>query len=249
MTRYSYCTSSNQGLLFEEKSEDVAPQSDSQHGDWRRDFFSPDRNQLFFGATTFGDYLAKQGQTTVLRLSAALDGLDWSYFEKKYSRKGRPPYSPRLMAGLVMYGLLNGSSSLRALEQLCQLDLGCMWICAGIQPDHSNIGRFVLRHQEEFEGPFFEQVAKLALKLTNSGVEELSGDGTVIQAAASRYRTIKREALDKKLATAKAGQAAAPDDPKSNARVKKYEAADSALKSRTGADKKKPFKGWHLYPV
>lgn len=239
MTRYSYCTTSNQGLLFSEKPENVATQSDSWHGNWRRDFFRPDRNQLFFGATTLGNYLAKQGQTTILRLSDALDGLDWSCFEKKYSRKGRPPYSPRLMAGLVMYGLLNGSSSLRALEQLCQLDLGCMWICAGIQPDHSNIGRFVLRHQEEFEGPFFEQVAKLALKLTNSGVEELSGDGTVIQAAASRYRTIKREALDKKLAAAKAGHAAAPDDPKSNARVKKYEAADSALKSREVAKKKK----------
>jgi hypothetical protein len=134
-----------------------------------------------------------------------------------------------------MYGLAKGISSLRELEELARLDLGCMWVCAGIQPDHSNIGRFILRHQEEFEGEFFERVTRLALKATRSGTTDVAGDGTVIQAAASRYRTLKREALDRKLGEAKKEVDKDPDDDDKKGTLEKYEAADKALQQREKA--------------
>ena len=143
------------------------------------------------------------------------------------------------MVGLVMYGLLKGVSSLRGLESLSRTDLGCMWICAGIQPDHSSIGRFVLRHADAFEGDFFEQVTELALRATRSGVEDVAGDGTVIQAAASRYRTIKREALDRKLASSQEAAQQAPDDQEKTRLRNKYKAADAALTNREDARKVK----------
>ena len=153
-----------------------------------------------------------------MRLSDALDKLSFAEFEKKYDGPGRPPYAPRLMVGLIMYGLLKGINSLRGLESMSQVDLGCMWLCSGIQPDHSNIGRFILRHQEEFEGPFFEMVTRLALRVTKTGVGDVAGDGTVIQAAASRYRTVKREALDRKLSESQEASNESPDDEEKTAR-------------------------------
>ena len=53
------------------------------------------------------------------------------------------PYAPRLMMGLILYGVMQGVHSLRQLERLARLDLGCMWVTGGIAPDHANIGRFV----------------------------------------------------------------------------------------------------------
>ncbi len=236
MTRCTYTSSTNQGDLFgvssEQRADRPVPKEKQQHR-----FVFPDRDQIFIGAVTLRDYLTGCGQQGVLKLASALDSMDWTEFESRYTGPGRPPYSPRLMAGLIMYALLKGNDSLRAMETLSRVDLGCMWICAGIQPDHSNIGRFILRHQDEFEGDFFEQVTRLALKITKSGIEDLSGDGTVFQAAASRYRTVKREALDRKLAETKDASNRDPDDPDKTARREKYEAADEALRSRE--DKRK----------
>jgi transposase len=220
-------------------SESVPKSCRPQNPSSRRQFVYPNRDEIFFGARRLRDYLEQCGRKDVLRLSDALDKLSWTDFEKKYDGPGRPPYAPRLMVGLIMYGLLKGVNSLRGLESMSQIDMGCMWICAGIQPDHSNIGRFVLRHQEEFEGPFFEMVTRLALKETKSGVGDVAGDGTVIQAAASRYRTVKREALDRKLKEAREASKGDPDDPGKTASREKYESADSALSSREAKRKAK----------
>ena len=230
MAKSSCSSESNQGSLFDGKWTESDPKRVSAAA--RRQFVWPNRDELYFGARKLRGYLEQCGQKDVLRMSTALDELSWSDFENKYEGPGRPPYAPRLMAGLIMYGFLKGGNSLRGLESMSQIDLGCMWICAGIQPDHSNIGRFILRHQEEFEGPFFEMVTQLALKVTKSGVEDVAGDGTVTQAAASRYRTVKREALDRKLADAKDASEQDPDDPGKTANRKKYEAADAALSDR-----------------
>lgn len=229
-----------QGRNFSEAAGTYNPQGDSNST--RRTFIEPGPNSVFIGARPLKAYLEECGEFDPLRLCEALRSLDWTEFESKYAGPGRAPYAPRLMMGMIIYGILKGISSLRALESLSRIDLGCMWICEGIQPDHSNIGRFILRHQQELEGVFFEQVTKLALKATHSDVTELAGDGTVIQAAASRYRSLKREALDRKLAEARQASEQEPQSEEKSARRAKYEAADSALKEREKkrTDKRKP---------
>ena len=223
----------NQAVLFEDTAPPAKPKAPE-----RRIFAEPDPYQIRLGATRLDVYLESVGTRASLRLAAALKELDWTDFETAYSSAGAPPYAPRLMCGLVMYGLAKGVSSLRSLEELARTDLGCMWICAGIQPDHSNIGRFVLRHEKQFEGEFFELVTRLALKATGSTAADLAGDGTVVQAAASRYRTLKREALDKKLGEAREDAAKFPHDDDRQSRKRRYEAADSELTKREEAREK-----------
>lgn len=229
MGRTSNPSELKQGVLF-----DLACTSDvdETREPPPRTFVEPSSSDLSFGGRRLGAYLEECGEVSALRLAEALRTLDWNRFEKSYARAGRAPYAPRLMVGLLMYGLLKGVNSLRGLESLSRRDLGCMWVCSGIQPDHSNIGRFVLRHASLFEGEFFAQVTRLALRVTASGVEDVAGDGTAIQAAASRYRTLKREALDRKLESAKQEFDADPDAPESGQRLAKYSAADEALTER-----------------
>jgi len=98
------------------------------------------------------------------------------------------------MLGLVLYGIGKGISSLRGLERLARVDLGCMWITGGLCPDHASIGRFIQQHDAHMSGEFLERLTRSVLRVTASGVETVAGDGTVVQAAASRYRTLKQEA-------------------------------------------------------
>ncbi|WP_419616333.1 transposase, partial [Thiolapillus sp.] len=121
--------------------------------------------------------------------------MDWLSFEQSYRPGGRSPYAPRAMMGLILYGIMQGVSSLRQLERLARTDLGCMWISGGILPDHSVIGRFIQRHEVRLSGEFFEKLTARVLQVTGTGAGTVAGDGSIIEAAASRFQEIKAEAL------------------------------------------------------
>ncbi len=72
------------------------------------------------------------------------------------------------MMGLILYGIMHGITSLRALERLARVDLGCMWVSGGVFPDHAIIGRFINMHSESMTGDFFENLTRAVLKKTNS---------------------------------------------------------------------------------
>ena len=91
---------------------------------------------------------------------------------------------------------MQGVSSLRGLERLSRLNMGCMWACGGILPDHSVLGRFVQRHGEELREFGVKELTREVLRRTGSDTGSLAGDGTVVQAAASAYRKLSEEAGD-----------------------------------------------------
>jgi transposase len=129
-----------------------------------------------------------------------LRGLDFSAFESRYRSGGRPPFAPASVAGIVVYGLMHGVSSLREMERFARLDLGCMWVSGGNMPDHSVLGRFINRHAAELSSLLFEQVVQAVLAKTGSSTRSVAGDGTVIEAMSSRYGLLKREAAAERLA-------------------------------------------------
>jgi hypothetical protein len=100
------------------------------------------------------------------------------------------------MAGIVLFGLRRGVSSLRELERFARTDLGCMWVSGGITPDHSVLGRFIGRHEAELSQELFAAVVDEALKRTGSNRERLAGDGTTLEAMSSRFALMKREAVE-----------------------------------------------------
>ena len=90
MTKSTNSTDSNQGELFEKIASDGAQKDVSPRRGQRREFVVANRDELFFGALPLSVYLKKVGQLDVLRLTKALDELDWTAFESKYSVRGRP---------------------------------------------------------------------------------------------------------------------------------------------------------------
>ena len=140
-----------------------------------RQFNAPDREQIYLGMTRLDDYLKQAGLMTPISVASLLDAQDWSEFESRYAQTGRAPYAPRAMMGLILLGIMQGIHSLRTLERLARVDLGCMWVTGGICPDHASIGRFILLHEDSFSNGFFESLTRTVLKVTGSDGERLTG--------------------------------------------------------------------------
>jgi hypothetical protein len=183
-----------------------------------------DRGRLFVGGLPLWKYLEKAQLRWVLRLAELLEQLDWSAFESAHKGGGRPPLHPKLVVGLIMYGLLLKQSSLRQLETLALRDVGAWWLTAGLTPDHTTITKFIRRHQQLLSEDFFIQVTSHVAKHLGIGASELVLDGTVVQAAASTSQTLMREALEEKLKDA--------EEAGETQRIEQLARAEAALAAR-----------------
>lgn len=154
------------------------------------------------GELTLYDYLRQTKLHTPLVVATLLDQQDWTGFEAAYKPLGRLAYSPRGVMGLIVYGVMQGITSLRGLERFARLDLGCLWVSSGITPDHASLGRFLLKHEAILSHDFFEALTRTILKQTNTSTTLLAGDGTLVEAACSRYRLLKAEAVRERLSQA-----------------------------------------------
>src|SRR5690554_6599844 len=160
-----------------------------------RRFIQGDAKAIFLGMTPLEDHLRLSGISAPFVVADLLDDQDWKPFENRYAPTGRAPYAPRAMLGLILYGIMQGASSLRALERLARVDLGAMWVTGGIAPDHANIGRFICLHETSLSNDFFETLTRTILEQSRTSTAALAGDGTVIEAACSYYKLIKEEAV------------------------------------------------------
>jgi transposase len=175
-----------------------------------RRFNAPDREKIYLGMTRLDSYLEQAGLSAPMSVASLLDVQDWSEFESRYAQTGRAPYAPRAMMGLVLFGIMQGVHSLRTLERLARVDLGCMWVTGGICPDHASIGRFILLHEGSLSNGFFESLTRTVLQVTGSDGERLAGDGTVVEAACSHYNLLREEAVR---AQAKRARQAVEEEP------------------------------------
>src|SRR4051812_39525238 len=125
----------------------------------------------------------------VLDLSAIYD----DYTEER----GFPPYDPRLMVKLLVYGYANGVMSSRKLEAATYRDVAVRMLCADQHPDYRSIARFRARHLEALAG-LFVQALRLCRQARLVGLGALALDGTKLRANASRHKAMSYERMVKK---------------------------------------------------
>lgn len=203
-----------------------------QRGDRPR-FTDDSTGHLFIGAERLDQYLKRCSMEWVVRLRGELERLDYSLLEASYQRTGRNPFHPRTMLGLIVYGILSGQWSLRGLENLAVRDVGAWWICGGQQPDHSTIGDFINRHSEILSQEFVLSLVKELVGRMRLQPGVVAGDGTVIEAAASHYRKLKREAAQAAADKAQQEAEAAPESEQAQALADKARQAAQEAAERT----------------
>src|SRR5213593_3413470 len=103
-----------------------------------------------------------------------LSAMDAVYGEEQ---RGQPPYDPRMMTKLLVYGYCVGLFSSRRIQQRLAEDIAFRVLAAGNAPNFRTLSDFRKIHLATLEG-LFEQVLKIALeagamKLGRAEVREL----------------------------------------------------------------------------
>jgi transposase len=223
---------SNQLSLFDEEIVEALPKASNTATERAVKFHAPDPRDILINQIRLEDHLKAVGLTTPLKMRVVLERLSFAEFEKHYQPGGRPPYAPQAMLSVILYGIVQGISSLRDLERMARSDLGCWWLSGGIMPDHSVIGRFVQQHGALLTESFFEQLTRQVLKATGSGTGTVAGDGTVIEAMSSRFKLIREEALNEALETALQKAQEQADQAQAKLRLEQLKQAKQQLTER-----------------
>ena len=129
-------------------------------------------------------------------VSDLIDQLDLSLIEQHYEReeRGYPPYHPRMMTKVLVYGYCVGVFSSRRIEKRMSEDIAFRVLAAGNEPDFRTISEFRRIHLKALEG-LFVQVLQLALKLGAMKLGRVAIDGTKIKANASKHKAMSYERM------------------------------------------------------
>src|SRR5680860_1586707 len=136
-------------------------------------------------------------------------GLDLAGIYASYTEsRGAPPYDPRLMLKVLIYGYSNGVTSSRALERRCQDDIAFRFLTADAAPDFVAISRFRVRHGAALKALFTQSLA-LCGRAGLVSLGRVALDGTKVRAAASRHRAMSYDRMVRAEAELEAEVAAA----------------------------------------
>lgn len=196
------------------------------------------KNQTFCGKP-LELYLQQIGEKGVFISKEVLDGVDWQQFEEAYPGGGSSAYPPQTMLSQILYAILHGVSSLREIARFGKKDLACLWLTGGLTPDFSSLGRFITRHEDILTVEFFEDLTRQVMKRTGSSAARTAGDGTVIEAACSRFQLMKKEAAEKALAEARKVLEQGPPDSKAQQTLAQAEKVAEVMEERSAKRKAK----------
>src|SRR6202035_867319 len=124
-------------------------------------------------------------------VSDVVDQLDLSPIHAVYGeeKRGQPPYDPRLMTRLLVYGYCTGVFSSRRIQKRMQEDIPFKVLAAGNEPDFRTISDFRKIHLESLKN-MFEQVLAMALECGSIKLGKISLDGTKLKANASKHKAM-----------------------------------------------------------
>lgn len=124
-------------------------------------------------------------------VSDVVDQLNLSQIEAYYEKdsRGQPPYNPRMMTKLLVYGYCVGVFSSRQIQKRLLEDVAFRILAAGNEPDFRTISDFRKNHRKALRG-LFEQVLQLALKAGAIKLGRVALDSSKIKANASKHKAM-----------------------------------------------------------
>ncbi|MFQ5859354.1 MAG: IS1182 family transposase [Anaerolineae bacterium] len=162
-------------------------------------------------------------------VSDLVDTLDLSAIEDSYvEQRGYPPYHPRMMVKLLVYGYCTGTYSSRRIAAKLSDSVAYRFLAAGNEPDFRTISDFRKRHGEALGG-LFDQVLRLCQETGLVKLGKVALDGTKIKANASKHKAMSYGRMKQQQAALRA---------QIDEMLKRAEAADREEDRRYGSDKR-----------
>ena len=136
-------------------------------------------------------------------VSDVVDQLDLSAIESVYEEddRGQPPYHPRMMTKILLYGYCVGVFSSRKIQKRLVEDVAFRVLAAGNQPDFRTISDFRKLHLKALE-EMFQQMLRLTLETGAMKLGQVAMDGSKFKANASKHKALsygRMEETEKRL--------------------------------------------------
>ena len=124
-------------------------------------------------------------------VSDVVDQLDLSAIESVYEKeeRGQPPYHPRMMTKILLYGYCVGVFSSRQMQRKLVEDVGFRMLAAGNEPDFRTISDFRKLHLSALQG-LFDQMLQIALQAGTMKLGRVVLDGSKVKANASKHKAM-----------------------------------------------------------
>ena len=150
-------------------------------------FLIPRRSRLVRWRGTLEGLLPEQHPARFIW--QVLLSLDFSELEGRYSSvwegPGRPPYHPRVLAALWIYGLIEGLETAAAIAKACTIRDDFRWLAGGLSPSDQTLLNFLTDSADEFAS-LWAQVLKSMHQAGHIDLSVIAEDGTKLRANASR---------------------------------------------------------------
>ncbi len=111
--------------------------------------------------------------------------------------RGYPPWDPRMMVALLLYGYCVGVPSSRRIERKTYEDVAFRVIAGDQHPDHSRISDFRKTHLAALT-ELFVQVLRLCQKAGLVKLGHVALDGTKVKANASKHKAMSYDRMQQK---------------------------------------------------
>lgn len=158
------------------------------------------REQIALFPEAVDDYISQENP--VRFLDAFVDQLDTAalgFVHANLSDTGRPPYHPKDLLKLYLYGYLNRIRSSRLLERETTRNLEVLWLIKRLSPDHKTISDF-RRNNADALRQMFKEFVVLCKQLELFGNELVAIDSTKFKAQNARDRIKDHKQLDDSIA-------------------------------------------------
>ena len=159
-----------------------------------------DRGQTLLIPQTLEELIGKDNAVRFIdSFVESLDVVAFGFRDIRLNINGRPPFHPKDLLKLYIYGYLNKIRSSRGLEKECKRNIELIWLVKSLVPDHNTIANFRKDNPKAIK-KVFRATVKIAKNLDLIGGILLAGDGTKLRAQNSKKNNYNQKKIDRHLA-------------------------------------------------
>jgi transposase len=146
-----------------------------------------EQNQAFLLPPLLSDFISESHPARMI--NDLVDRLDLTALENRYGPMGQPPYHPRMMVKVILYGFTVGIFSSRKLQRACQENLAFKYLAGMETPAFKTFIEFRRRHRKDMKAVFVQTV-KLARELGLAKLGAVALDGCKLAADTSKHKAM-----------------------------------------------------------
>ena len=157
-----------------------------------------DRTQAVLFPQSLDEIIDEDNEVRIIDLFVESIDLTQFKFHLKSSSEGRPPYHPKDLLKLYVYGYLNSIRSSRALEKECKRNIEVMWLLHQLVPDHNTISNFRKDNEKPIR-KIFRHTVSIANQFDLIGGRLIAGDSTKLRAQNSKKNNFNENKITQHL--------------------------------------------------